>query len=169
MCHDRTARLRAAGWFSLNVPAGLTIYWLTNNILTTAQQVYLKKTTKVDLSAIQGSSSSSPGLVIDMAPSAQGSTMEVAGEARRSRKGETFRARQSASETTTAVAKNARGKRKGSKFAERKLAEESAKRGAVPLAVDATMQRVQKGVQEEKGVPVPATAVEVVKEEVKEK
>ena len=28
-----------AGWFSLNVPSGLTIYWFINNILSTAQQV----------------------------------------------------------------------------------------------------------------------------------
>lgn len=30
------------GWFSLNVPAGLTLYWFTNNLLSTAQQAYLK-------------------------------------------------------------------------------------------------------------------------------
>lgn len=30
------------GWFSLNVPSGLTLYWITNNILSTGQQVYLK-------------------------------------------------------------------------------------------------------------------------------
>ena len=28
-----------AGWFSLNVPSGLTIYWFINNVLSTAQQV----------------------------------------------------------------------------------------------------------------------------------
>eukprot|EP00951_Prasinocladus_malaysianus_P035901 scaffold373651_cov21-Prasinocladus_malaysianus.AAC.1 len=27
------------GWFSLNVPSGLTLYWITNNVLTTAQSV----------------------------------------------------------------------------------------------------------------------------------
>jgi YidC/Oxa1 family membrane protein insertase len=27
------------GWFSLNVPSGLTLYWITNNFLTTAQSV----------------------------------------------------------------------------------------------------------------------------------
>lgn len=31
------------GWFSLNVPSGLTLYWFTNNILSTAQSVYLKR------------------------------------------------------------------------------------------------------------------------------
>lgn len=34
------------GWFSLNVPSGLTLYWITNNILSTGQQVYLKRSTK---------------------------------------------------------------------------------------------------------------------------
>jgi len=31
------------GYFSLNVPSGLTLYWITNNILTTAQSVYLRR------------------------------------------------------------------------------------------------------------------------------
>jgi len=35
------------GWFSLNVPAGLTLYWFVNNILSTTQQLYLKSTTQV--------------------------------------------------------------------------------------------------------------------------
>ena len=34
------------GFFSLNVPAGLTLYWFANNIFSTAQTVYLRKTTK---------------------------------------------------------------------------------------------------------------------------
>ena len=29
----------AAGYFSLNVPSGLTLYWFNNNLLTTGQQV----------------------------------------------------------------------------------------------------------------------------------
>lgn len=31
------------GYFSLSVPSGLSIYWFTNNILSTAQQVWLRK------------------------------------------------------------------------------------------------------------------------------
>ena len=31
--------LMLAGYFSLNVPSGLTLYWFTNNLLTTGQQV----------------------------------------------------------------------------------------------------------------------------------
>ena len=30
------------GWFSLNVPSGLTLYWIVNNVRTTAQTVYLR-------------------------------------------------------------------------------------------------------------------------------
>ena len=33
------------GFFSLNVPAGLTLYWFANNLLSTAQTVFLRKTT----------------------------------------------------------------------------------------------------------------------------
>lgn len=31
------------GYFSLNVPSGLTLYWFTNNLVTTAQQLYLRR------------------------------------------------------------------------------------------------------------------------------
>ncbi|EPS57477.1 hypothetical protein M569_17340, partial [Genlisea aurea] len=31
------------GYFSLSVPSGLSLYWFTNNILSTAQQVWLRK------------------------------------------------------------------------------------------------------------------------------
>lgn len=31
------------GWFSLNVPSGLGIYWVTNNLLSTAQTLYIRR------------------------------------------------------------------------------------------------------------------------------
>lgn len=31
------------GYFSLNVPSGLTLYWFTNNLVTTGQQVWLRR------------------------------------------------------------------------------------------------------------------------------
>lgn len=40
----QTFFLALLGWFSLNVPSGLTLYWLTNNIITTGQQVCGAKT-----------------------------------------------------------------------------------------------------------------------------
>ena len=30
------------GWFSLNVPSGLGVYWVTNNLLSTAQTLYIR-------------------------------------------------------------------------------------------------------------------------------
>lgn len=30
------------GWFALNVPAGLGVYWLSNTVLTSAVQVYTR-------------------------------------------------------------------------------------------------------------------------------
>jgi len=47
------------GWFAMNAPAGLGLYWVFNNVLTTASTVTIKKLTekapvdiKVDLNAI---------------------------------------------------------------------------------------------------------------------
>eukprot|EP01023_Acetabularia_acetabulum_P066032 TRINITY_DN883_c0_g1_i2.p2 TRINITY_DN883_c0_g1~~TRINITY_DN883_c0_g1_i2.p2 ORF type:complete len:136 (-),score=31.48 TRINITY_DN883_c0_g1_i2:369-776(-) len=40
------------GWFSLNVPSGLALYWLTNNIISTGQQVWLKRSTNVTVPEI---------------------------------------------------------------------------------------------------------------------
>ena len=126
-------RGHSAGYFSLNVPSGLTIYWLTNNILTTGQQVYLKKVTKVDIPTPRGTVVNSP--VIDITPSSGESS--VSSKSRRSRKGETFRARQ-ANEKASTIAKNARGKRKGSKFAARKQTEggESEAGEAIPVTAE---------------------------------
>ena len=42
------------GWFSLNVPSGLTLYWLTNNVLSTAQSLWLKATIKPPAAAAAG-------------------------------------------------------------------------------------------------------------------
>lgn len=39
------------GYFALSVPSGLSLYWLTNNILSTAQQVWLQKLGGADISA----------------------------------------------------------------------------------------------------------------------
>ena len=31
------------GWFSLNLPAGLSLYYISNTVLTSAQQIFLRK------------------------------------------------------------------------------------------------------------------------------
>ena len=50
------------GFFSLNVPAGLTLYWFANNILSTAQTVFLRKTTpKPEMAAAGATAMPMPG------------------------------------------------------------------------------------------------------------
>lgn len=44
------------GWFSLNVPAALCLYWITNNIITTATSVIIRNSLKVE-TVTPGSSS----------------------------------------------------------------------------------------------------------------
>jgi hypothetical protein len=110
-----------AGWFSLNVPAGMCIYWLTNNVLTTAQQVYLKSTTKVDTPA--PAATSKRGTIIDA--KIEGGSASSSGDTRRSKQGEKFRARQAALQDSGASnggGGDPRGKKKkkGAKFAQRK-------------------------------------------------
>lgn len=54
------------GWFSLNVPSGLTLYWFTNNVLSTAQQLYMKRTIKVGGGdAAAAATSGAGGVTID--------------------------------------------------------------------------------------------------------
>ncbi len=50
------------GWFSLNVPSGLTLYWIVNNVLTTAQTVYLRNAVAgaAALSAAGGAAAAAP-------------------------------------------------------------------------------------------------------------
>lgn len=36
------------GWFALNVPAALSVYWVVNNIVTTATSVFIRSTLKVE-------------------------------------------------------------------------------------------------------------------------
>jgi hypothetical protein len=52
-----------AGWFSLNVPSGLTLYWFINNIISTAMQLYMRNTIKVDVPAL---ASDGAGPIIDV-------------------------------------------------------------------------------------------------------
>jgi YidC/Oxa1 family membrane protein insertase len=36
------------GWFSLSVPAALSLYWVVNNIVTTATSVFVRNTMKIE-------------------------------------------------------------------------------------------------------------------------
>mmetsp|Transcript_2106 Transcript_2106/g.2962 ORF Transcript_2106/g.2962 Transcript_2106/m.2962 type:complete len:453 (+) Transcript_2106:94-1452(+) len=123
------------GWFALNVPSGLSLYWITNNVLTTAQQVYLRNSTPSPATAAAGggggggmfgsmfsqdeggdaidvtptsTSSSSPSSAKTLNPAAADPAVS-AGESRKDR-----RARE-------------RDERRGKRFAERKASEAKAK------------------------------------------
>jgi YidC/Oxa1 family membrane protein insertase len=52
------------GWFSLNLPAGCALYWLVNNIATTAQQVYIKQQFLPELEAAYAASGAAGGSTI---------------------------------------------------------------------------------------------------------
>jgi YidC/Oxa1 family membrane protein insertase len=54
------------GWFSLSVPSGLTLYWFTNNLVTTAQQVWLRRQFDATTSAAAAAAAASPTGVIDV-------------------------------------------------------------------------------------------------------
>jgi len=36
------------GWFALNVPAALSVYWITNNIITTATSLWIRNSMQVE-------------------------------------------------------------------------------------------------------------------------
>jgi YidC/Oxa1 family membrane protein insertase len=48
------------GWFSLNVPAALTLYWVTNNIVTTASSVVIRNSMKMEPVAAGGATMDAP-------------------------------------------------------------------------------------------------------------
>jgi YidC/Oxa1 family membrane protein insertase len=48
------------GWFSLNVPSALCIYWVTNNIITTATSVIIRNNLKMEPVSVSGSSTAPP-------------------------------------------------------------------------------------------------------------
>jgi YidC/Oxa1 family membrane protein insertase len=124
------------GWFSLNVPAGLTLYWFTNNILSTAQQLYLKANTVVDIPNMPGTTSSQPYIApkeekvkrvagkdtnarkrrpeedvidVEVEGATSGSSSQPQAPEAGSRKGSKFRARQAREAATRAAAAAAAG------------------------------------------------------------
>ncbi|KAL3906958.1 MAG: hypothetical protein SGILL_009068 [Bacillariaceae sp.] len=48
------------GWFSLNVPSALCVYWVTNNIITTASSVIIRNSLKMDPMPTGGSTAAAP-------------------------------------------------------------------------------------------------------------
>eukprot|EP00210_Caulerpa_lentillifera_P006806 g6505.t1 len=110
------------GWFSLNVPSGLTLYWITNNILTTGQQVYLKRGVTTPTAAAPSTTMSSSGPVIETTATDVRSTTTTTSEVkpsgqemgarRSSKKGEKFRARKAREAAKKARKVSSRRKKK---------------------------------------------------------
>ncbi|KAG7361202.1 membrane protein insertase, YidC/Oxa1 family protein [Nitzschia inconspicua] len=48
------------GWFSLNVPSALCVYWVTNNIITTATSVLIRNNLKMEPVSMGGSTVAPP-------------------------------------------------------------------------------------------------------------
>ncbi|KIZ03324.1 Inner membrane ALBINO3-like protein 2, chloroplastic Flags: Precursor [Monoraphidium neglectum] len=144
------------GWFSLNVPSGLTLYWFVNNIISTAQQVYMKKTIKVDLPAAVGAT----GPIIDVSGTPilpkEEREKTVTGRELGARKKKGSPEPDAAAAALAAQQQQQQGKRKGSKFAARK-AKEAAGKAAAAAAASGQQQQQQQPAQQAQSV-----AVEVV-------
>jgi YidC/Oxa1 family membrane protein insertase len=54
------------GWFSLNVPSALCVYWVTNNIITTATSVIIRNNLKMEPVTVGGPSSTPPPKTTDI-------------------------------------------------------------------------------------------------------
>ncbi len=130
------------GWFSLNVPSGLTLYWLVNNILSTAQQLYMKRSIQPALASAGGGGGS--GGVIDTTATAVVNPKEervkkVTGKelGSRKKKGVTDNLDETggggpapaAPSTSGASASSGGGGQRGSKFRAQKAREAAAKAG----------------------------------------
>lgn len=121
------------GWFSLNVPSGLTLYWITNNLLSTAQSMYLKATLATPAGAVapMGSTTYVKDAVIDIdAEDARPSGKEL--NARRSSKASSSSGETSTSSSTSAISaqsSSSGGGSRGAKFRALK-AKEAAKKAS---------------------------------------
>ncbi|KAI8112223.1 hypothetical protein M9434_003547 [Picochlorum sp. BPE23] len=126
------------GYFSLNVPSGLTLYWFTNNLVTTAQQVYLRR--KFADESDVATASSSGTYVAPPKPEKSGPTGKEM-NARRSSKiidvsAETVDEDTAASvETTTTTTAT----KQGDKFRALKAEEEARKKKESSSVVEATV------------------------------
>lgn len=91
------------GWFSLSVPSGLSLYWFTNNLLTTGQTVYLRKMGGANVIVAPGAPE-----IIDVGVAKRSATPQVATKEDKERaKGERFRALKEAEQQKKAAARKA--------------------------------------------------------------
>ncbi|WIA32054.1 hypothetical protein OEZ86_002906 [Tetradesmus obliquus] len=130
------------GWFSLNVPSGLTLYWFVNNIISTAMQMYMKKTIKVDMPplAAAGDANAIIDVTGEVIKPKEDREKKVSGKELGSRKKARDEALPSSSAASGAAPQQQRSGR-GSKFSARKSKEAAVK--AASLATDGTQAEAQ--------------------------
>lgn len=110
------------GYFSLNVPSGLALYWFTNNLLSTGQQVWLKS----NMAAEGGGNIGGSGTATLMSESEKAEQDRL--DRVRQLTGQDTGARRSKEQMDSTPAQTTsssgnRGKRKGDKFRQLKAAE----------------------------------------------
>jgi len=115
------------GWFSLNVPSGLTLYWFTNNLLSVGQTVLLRSNFKAP--EIDGDVSTSGGIEVERV-SAFTQQKQVAPPPPAERSGDKFwalkqaeTAKDGGSVVAEVLSKPASSPERGSKFRELKAKE----------------------------------------------
>ncbi|KAK9823479.1 hypothetical protein WJX72_003029 [[Myrmecia] bisecta] len=139
------------GYFSLNVPSGLTLYWFTNNLLTTAQQVWLKSSVKAPAYAATGTVVKTPASEDERIKKPTGKELN----ARRSPSKAAEQEAAPASNTTT----SRKGGKKGEKF--RALKAKEAAKKAAKLGVQAAAAATGNDASSAgRGVEAAAEAVE---------
>ncbi|GJP44921.1 hypothetical protein CLOM_g4321 [Closterium sp. NIES-68] len=108
------------GWFSLSVPSGLSLYWFTNNLLSTGQTIYLRK-----MGGAKPVVAAGGGDIIDVGQAKRSSTSTVATEADKERsRGEQFRKQKEADAGRQAAKRAAE---EAARAAEAKAAREKAR------------------------------------------
>eukprot|EP00884_Botryococcus_braunii_P020151 jgi/Botrbrau1/681/Bobra.160_2s0005.1 len=124
------------GWFSLNVPSGLVLYWLTNNILTTLTSVWLKATIQPPAAVTSAGTTMGRSTIVNNVIDVEAEPARPSGKELGSRRSSSAAPDWSpgpspaaTATTTTAAPRGSGGKKKGEKFRALK-AKEAAKKAA---------------------------------------
>ncbi|CAI5470066.1 unnamed protein product [Closterium sp. Yama58-4] len=108
------------GWFSLSVPSGLSLYWFTNNLLSTGQTIYLRKMGGATPKVAAGG-----GDIIDVGQAKRSAASAVATEQDKEKlRGEQFRKQKEADAARRAAKRAAE---EAARAAEEKAAREKAR------------------------------------------
>ncbi|KAF6252421.1 inner membrane ALBINO3-like protein 2, chloroplast precursor [Scenedesmus sp. NREL 46B-D3] len=133
------------GWFSLNVPSGLTLYWFVNNIISTAMQIYMKKTIKVDMPplAAAGDANGIIDVTSEVIKPKEDRERKVTGKELGSRKKARDEALPSSSAASGSPAPQQKSGGRGQKFSARKSREAAAKAASQASGSDGTQAEAQ--------------------------